>query len=50
MQAIAIVDMNVGHSVSIHSPVCVINLPMYTKNFGSVWYWNTDKFELIRAD
>ena len=50
MQAIPIVDMYVGHAVAIHSPVCMINLLQYLKNFDSVWYWNTDKLELILGD
>jgi hypothetical protein len=49
MQAIPIVDMYVGHAAATHSPVCMINLPQYSKNFDSVWYWNMDILELIRA-
>jgi len=46
MQAIPVVGMYVGQTVAIHSPVCMINLPRYSKNFDSVWYWNTDKLEV----
>ena len=46
MQGIPIVGMYVGHAAAIHSPVCMINLLQYSRNFDTVWYWNTDKLEL----